>query len=384
MREKYMLWIIFFFILLLIIDFQLGRFLVSHRNKSQNWRTTTKEVELFADGNSLFEAMLSDIEKATESIDMQFFIIRNDRISNQFYTLLARKHAEGVRVRLLADWVGSFNFRKKWLDQKFFMRKMNPPRFPFFYHLQQRNHRKVLVIDQKISYIGGFNLGNEYVGKDVKLGRWRDYHLRMAGGISEVLQNSFAIDWGETNTSQNAQTGDVQVLATEGDVLEKALLAYIKKANRSIEIGSPYFVPTRQLAKALIAALVRGVEVTILIPEKADHIVAKAAALPYLRKLKEHGATIHLYVDGFFHAKVIFFDRKTCDVGTANFDRRSLQLNQELNLIISHEHPIYQKMRKAYDADISNSKLMTDTWLTHQPLYLRILSWVSIPFRIFL
>ncbi|WP_208590709.1 phospholipase D-like domain-containing protein [Gracilibacillus suaedae] len=379
-----MLWIIILFILLLIIDFQFGRFLVSHRNKSQSWQTTTKEVELFVDGNSLFEAMLSDIEKATESIDMQFFIIRNDRISNKFYTLLARKHAEGVRVRLLADWVGSFNFRKKWLNQKFDMRKMNPPRFPFFYHLQQRNHRKVLVIDQRISYLGGFNLGNEYVGKDVLLGSWRDYHLRMIGEISEVLQNSFASDWGEANTSQISQTGDVQALVTEGDVLEKELLNYIKKANQSIEIGSPYFVPTRQLAEALMAALARGVDVTILIPEKADHIVAKAAALPYLRKLKERGATIHLYVDGFFHAKMLFFDRKTCDVGTANFDRRSLQLNQELNLIVSHQHPIYQAMRKAYDSDISNSKIMTDTWLNHQPLYLIILSWVSIPFRIFL
>ncbi len=385
MREtKYMLWIIILFILLLIIDFQLGRFLVSKGNKSQSWRTTAEEVELFADGNSLFEAMLSDIEKATESIDIQFFIIRNDRISNQFYTLLARKHEEGVRVRLLADWMGSFKFREKWLDQKFFMRKMNPPRIPFFYHLQQRNHRKVLVIDQKISYFGGFNLGNEYVGKDVLLGKWRDYHFRMVGEIGEVLQESFAIDWGETNKGQISQTGDVKVLATEGDVLEKKLLHYMENTKESIEIGSPYFIPTRKLKQALIDALARGVDVTIMVPDKPDHIIAKAAALPYLRKMKEHGATIYLYVDGFFHAKVLFFDRKTCDAGTANFDRRSLQLNQELNLIVSHEHPIYQEIRKAFEADIKTSKKITDTWLNHHPLYIRTLSWISFPFRIFL
>ncbi|SFM17376.1 cardiolipin synthase [Gracilibacillus orientalis] len=379
-----MLWIIILFILLLIIDFQLGRFLVSKRNKSQSWRTTTEEVEMFADGNPLFEAMLSDIEKAKESIDIQFFIIRNDRISNQFYTLLARKHAEGVQVRLLADWVGSFKFRKKWLNQKFFMDKMNPPRFPFFYHFQQRSHRKVLVIDQKISYFGGFNLGNEYVGKDVKLGRWRDYHYRMVGKIGEVMQESFTNDWGIANNRPIPQIGDIRVLATEGDVLEKEMLDYIKKAKESIEIGSPYFIPTQKLAQALLDALAKDVDVTIMIPDKSDHVVAKAAALPYLRKLKEHGATIYLYVDGFFHAKVLFFDRKICDTGTANFDRRSLQLNQELNLFVGHEHPIYKKTRKTFDTDISTCKKMTDTWLNHQPLYIRILSWISIPFRIFL
>ncbi|MGP4038931.1 phospholipase D-like domain-containing protein [Gracilibacillus sp. D59] len=379
-----MLWIIILLILLLMIDFQVGRFLVSKRNNSQSWQTTTEEVELFAEGNSLFEAMIADIEKATESIDIQFFIIRNDRISNQFYTLLARKHAEGVRVRLLTDWVGSFKFRKKWLNQKFFVRKTNPPRFPFFYHLQQRNHRKVLVIDQRISYFGGFNLGDEYVGKDVKLGKWRDYHLRMIGKIGEVMQESFTNDWGFTNKGQIPQTGDIEVLSTEGEVLEKELLDYIENAKETIEIGSPYFIPTRKLAQALMDALARGVDVTILVPEKADHIIAKAAALPYFRKMKEHGATIYLYVDGFFHGKVLFFDRKICDAGTANFDRRSLQLNQELNLIVGHEHPIYHVMRKTFDFDISTSKRMTDTWLNHQPLYLKILSWISIPFRIFL
>ncbi|MGN8646428.1 phospholipase D-like domain-containing protein [Gracilibacillus sp. HCP3S3_G5_1] len=377
-----MLWIIILFILLLIIDFQLGRTLVAKRNESQRWQTTTEEIEVYADGDPLFKAMLADIEKAKESIDIQFFIIRNDRISNEFYTLLARKHAEGVQVRLLADWVGSFNFRKKWLEQKIFIDKLNAPRFPYFYHLQQRNHRKVLVVDQKISYLGGFNLGDEYVGKDVSLGKWRDYHLRMVGEIGKVMQESFANDWGETKSpARLSPTGNVKVLATEGDVLEKEMLRYIENAKQSIEIGSPYFVPTRKLEEALVTALKRGVNVTILIPAKTDHMLAKAAAIPYLKKMKEHGATIYLYKDGFFHGKVIFFDKKICDAGTANFDRRSLQLNQELNIIVYDDHPIYQKMRNVFEHDLRSSNEMTDTWIDHQPLTIKILTWVSIPLR---
>ncbi|GAE92539.1 cardiolipin synthetase [Gracilibacillus boraciitolerans JCM 21714] len=192
-------------IILLILDFQLGKLLIAKQNKSKTWLTNADQVTSFTAGDALFESMLTDMEKARNSIDLQFFIIRNDRIGNQFYSLLDKKQQEGVKVRVMTDWVGSFRFRGKWLKDKVLFRKSNPPIFPFFYHLQQRNHRKVLMIDEAISYVGGFNLGNEYVGKDNKLGMWRDYHLRFTGAITHVLKESFDIDWGRGNTANHRE-----------------------------------------------------------------------------------------------------------------------------------------------------------------------------------
>lgn len=249
--------------------------------------------------------MLTDMEKARNSIDLQFFIIRNDRIGNQFYSLLDKKQQEGVKVRVMTDWVGSFRFRGKWLKDKVLFRKSNPPIFPFFYHLQQRNHRKVLMIDEAISYVGGFNLGNEYVGKDNKLGMWRDYHLRFTGAITHVLKESFDIDWGEEiqriTVNDLKDAPDIRVLATEGNALEQEIITFISQSSKSIEIGSPpYFVPTKKIDLALMDALQRGVKVTIVFPDKADHLLTKATALSYLKKMKKSGAAIYLYKDGFF------------------------------------------------------------------------------------
>ncbi|MDX8045035.1 phospholipase D-like domain-containing protein [Gracilibacillus sp. S3-1-1] len=367
------------FILLIILDYQIGRYLYTRYNNSQHYAASIDKVEVYAQGEELFRAMKDDIKKAKQSIDMQFFTIRNDKMSNEIYQLLIEKQLEGIRVRLLTDWAGSIKFRSKWLQQKLQMKKTNIPRLPFFYHMQQRNHRKVLVIDQCISYMGGFNLGDEYIGKDPQLGKWRDYHLRMTGTISNVLQDCFDNDWGEV--SKVTTSGDVKVLSTEGHMLEEELLPYIKEAKQSIEIGSPYFVPTKRLDEALEDALNRGVKVTILYPAKTDHLIAKAAALPYLKKMKEAGATIYLYHNGFFHGKVFFFDQKICDVGTANFDRRSMQLNQELNLLVTNDHPMYQKLRKTFDIDLRDSHEMSLKWVKHQPMHMKLLSVVSIFFR---
>ncbi|SHM63063.1 phospholipase D-like domain-containing protein [Gracilibacillus kekensis] len=372
-------------ILLCVIDFQIGKWLMGKRNKSTSWVTSTDQVDVFTSGDRLFDQMLIDMENAKYSIDIQFFIIRNDRISNQFYSLLVRKQNEGVKVKVMTDWVGSLKFRSKWLKDKVSFRKMNRPVFPFFYHLQQRNHRKVLVVDKTISYIGGFNLGDEYVGKDKKLGKWQDYHLRLTGDITAVLQRSFNLDWDpQTQTLDRTDLQEkegVKVLATEGDVLENEILGLISQSKESIDIGSPYFIPTKQIEKALIKALKRGVTLTVVVPDKADHLLTKAAALAYFNKMKKHGANIYLYKDGFFHGKVMFFDKAICDIGTANFDRRSLCLNQELNIVVTKEHDIFQEMMRIYEKDLSISKKMTDGWLKHQPVYLKLLMWLTIPFR---
>ncbi|WP_066188141.1 MULTISPECIES: phospholipase D-like domain-containing protein [Gracilibacillus] len=376
-----MLWILLL-LLLIWLDFQLGKRLAAGQNHSKSWQTSIKDVEVFTTGNNLFKAICADIEQAKHTIDIQFFIIRNDRLSNQVYSLLARKQAEGVKVRFLTDWGGSIRFRKKWLQDKFAFQKRNGPAFPLFYHLQRRNHRKVLVVDGQIGYAGGFNLGDEYLGKDLALGKWRDYHIRVTGDIVDVLQESFLNDWKkDSEHAMVSDHGDIEVLASESTTLEQLLLHYIENSEHSIDIGSPYFIPSRMIEKALTTALQRGVQLTILIPDKADHPLTKAAALPYLRRMAQQGAIIRLYKDGFFHGKVIFIDEQFCLTGTANFDRRSWQLNQELNIIAPSTSSLYDKLYHAFWQDVLISKSLTKGWLKHQPLYLRLLAWLTVPIR---
>ncbi|WP_163539940.1 phospholipase D-like domain-containing protein [Gracilibacillus sp. YIM 98692] len=381
-------------ILLLYIDYQVGRWLVHRADKSKIYTSMSEDIKAFRSGDALFNQISKDIEQAQTSIDIQFFIIRNDKISRQIYQQLQRKQEEGVKVRLLTDWVGSFGFRKKWAGSIPVV-KANKPKTPFFFYLLQRNHRKTLVIDQDICYFGGFNLGDEYLGKDDKLGKWRDYHVRMTGSATEVFQSLFTMDWMEAKgikrmppVPEASKKGDhlnsVQILATEGDILQRETIRLIESAKHSIKIASPYFIPTKKVWNTLICAMDRGVEVTIMIPEKADHLITKAAALPYLKKIHLYGAKVFLYTDGFFHGKVIFIDDLVCDIGTANFDQRSFCLNKECNVIVDKSHPLFEEMIELFDRDIKNSKKLTYTWLKLQPLYMKTLSIISIPLRPFL
>ncbi len=381
------------FIFLLYIDYILGKMLSARNNHSMKWNTSSDDVTFFDSGQDLFEKMLKDIENAKTSIDVQFFIIRNDQISNRFYSLLAQKHAEGVEVRMLADWVGSFRYRKKWIKNRFPFFKMNHPRPPFFYHLQQRNHRKLLIIDQKIGYLGGFNLGEEYLGNDLKLGKWKDYHIRLTGEIARVFSQIFTTDWNKASLSYDRSFGEKEakaedvnicVMTSEANSLEKSILSMLSSAKRSIEIGSPYFIPTKPVLQALVDARKRGVKITILLPEKGDHPITKAGAMPYLKKMQEIGVDTYLYMDGFFHGKVLFIDEEICDFGTGNFDQRSLLLNEEINVIVKKDHPLYQDARACFTHDLNTSKKLTLTWIKHQPLWMKLLTVISVPLRRFL
>ncbi|SER88440.1 cardiolipin synthase [Gracilibacillus ureilyticus] len=374
-------------IIVIILDYQLGKQIAKKKNQSKKWTTSSDNVDVFADGQQLFDQMFEDIQQARQSIDIQFYIIRNDKISNQLYSLLIKKQAEGVKVRLLTDWAGSILFKKKWMKQQFELKKTNVPKFPFFYHLQQRNHRKVMIIDEKIAYAGGFNLGDEYVGKDIKLGKWRDYHVRITGAVVGILHHTFLNDWNGSRTVLKTEMIDgdrVDVYTTEAGVLEGNIIEMFNSASHSIEIGSPYFIPTRKVLSALLEARKRGVSITFLLPEKGDHLLTKAGAMPFLEIIHHHGVDIYLYMDGFFHGKVFFIDQKICDVGTSNFDQRSFLLNQEINLVIDNSHPLYSKMRSLYEKDLAESKEFTLQWKRQQPLWMKMITFFTTFIRPFL
>lgn len=353
---------------LLMIDFKLGK-----RNHLKNLRfldfsKTSGDYELYTAGDPLFTALFKDIRQAKQEINMTFFIVKKDTISQDVLQLLKQKAEEGVQVRLMLDRIGSFritpkiikDLRNSGIEFSF----CSKPKFPyFFYRLQRRNHRKITVIDGDIAYVGGFNVGREYLGKDAELGNWRDYHLRLTGPVVHDLLTTFYDDWYIETKQTTAPklptntTGDkeIEIAASDGGQLEDVFLTLINEAKEEIFIGSPYFIPSERLFQALLQALKRGVDIKVIAPMKADHLLVKEAGIPYMDRLTKAGGEVYLFDMGFYHAKVIIVDKQLCDIGTANFDRRSLFLNKEVNTLIFNSRFVVD-LRLAFLKDVQDSQ----------------------------
>jgi len=371
-------WIIVMLIALTILDVKLGQKLYCSARKRREYPKRLSNLEFFTHGKPLFNDYFESIRQAKHHIHILFYIVKTDHISQQFFNLLKRKAEEGVEVRLVADWVGSFGLPRKVIRslqesgvQFAFSQK---PTFPcLLYKLNRRNHRKITVIDGKIGYIGGFNIGKEYIGKDPKLGEWRDYHLKISGEGVQDLQTQFFHDWHATTKEKLPPTAHYfprlrygiithQFVATNGRSLENDYIQLVRQAKNEIIIGTPYFIPAKHVMKALLEALQRGVKVTVLVPQKADHPFVKEAAFPYFYRLLKAGANIYRFYQGFYHAKVIIIDDDICDIGTANFDKRSFFLNSEINCYI-YSTRFTKMVKAAINRDLADAeKLTLDFW----------------------
>lgn len=355
------------------VDFMLGR--RQHLSKAKKCAFPDREsdMQIFAEGPQLFDDFFSEIKKARQHIHILFYIVKDDKISHEFISLLKEKAREGIEVRLLVDWVGS-NLKRKTIKsleasgaEFAFTHK---PKLPFlFYSSQVRNHRKITVIDGHVGYLGGFNIGDEYNDKNPKLSPWRDYHLKLTGEGVVDLQEEFLHDWHrakKVDLLQNKayfpqlQKGMIrqQFVPTEGDSLEDLIATLIREAKQSIIIGTPYFIPSKKVFDHLQEAIRRGVSITVLVPFKSDHILVKEASYRYLRTLLKDGADVYQYLKGFYHAKVMMIDDNICDVGTANFDKRSMFLNFELNCLI-YDPSFIKKVKHVLTEDLLNSHKAT-------------------------
>lgn len=367
-------WIIFLIIaglaLWVYADFMLGR--KEHLANANTNILPVREsnLDIFAKGPELFDDLFSEIKKAKQHIHILFYIVQDDKISQEFLSILKEKAQAGVEVRLLVDWVGSGLKRKtiqSLKDAGVEFAYSQTPKFPFlFYSSQVRNHRKITVIDGRIAYLGGFNIGKEYFDQDPKLSPWRDYHLKMTGEGVMDLQKEFLEDWraaAKVNLLQDKayypplEKGTIshKLIPTEGILLEEMFSDLISQAEKSIFIGTPYFIPSKRVFNLLRDAIIRGVSVTVLVPFTADHVLVKEASLPYLRTLLKDGAEVYQYLKGFYHAKIVLIDDKVCDVGTANFDKRSMFLNYELNCLI-YDPDFIKKIKHILTEDILNSQ----------------------------
>jgi cardiolipin synthase len=238
-----------------------------------------------------------------------------------------------------------------------------------------RNHRKMVIIDGEIGYIGGFNVGNEYLGLDERMGNWRDNHLRIEGSAVDSLQLRFLLDWRTTNTEQvenfessfvfqedkDGQT--VQIVASgpdqEWEQIKYGYLKMINSAKESIYIQTPYFVPDDSMLEALKIAALSGIDVKIMIPDKPDHMFVYWATYSYLGEVINAGGKGYLYNNGFLHSKTIIVDGKIASVGSANIDVRSFKLNFEANAFV-YDHDFAGELRKEFDKDLEVSLLVDE------------------------
>lgn len=341
--------------------------------------TLGNKVELLVDGKATFDDIAIGMEEAKSYILFQFFIIKDDSLGRRMKDILLRKRAEDVAVYLIYDEVGSNQLTKEYIQE---LRDAGCEIYPFNtrkgkgnrFQLNFRNHRKIVVVDGKTTWIGGHNVGDEYLGLDLKFGHWRDTHVRITGPAALAAQLSFVEDfYWATNKALSqlnwkpfaAADAKKQVLIVPSgpaDELETASLMFlhaINSAQKRIWIASPYFVPDDAIISALQLAGLRGVDVRILIPDMPDHLAVYLAAFSYFDEAGKTGVRFFRYTDGFLHEKAMLIDDRFSTVGTANFDNRSFRLNFEITCLIADED-FAKQMEQMFLADFGKSREMQE------------------------
>lgn len=339
--------------------------------------TTNNKVDIFVDGNEKFERLIKDIENAKDHIHLEYFIIKDSDIGQKIKNLLIKKSKENVKIKILYDDVGCWRF---WFRREFFNEMKShgieivpflPTKFPIIGgKLNYRNHRKIVVIDGRVGYTGGINIGDEYMGKNKKFGYWRDTHIRIEGTSVYMLQMTFLIDWYYNtkevllNTSyfprlNNFGNSMIQVVASGPDsdweAIHYAYFLAICQAKKSIYIETPYFIPDESILRALKSAALSGVDIRIIFPKIADHKIVNIASYSYFDDILKSGGRVYLYEKGFIHSKVIIIDNSIASTGSANMDLRSFMLNFEINAFI-YDRKVIDLMKEDFFEDMKNSK----------------------------
>lgn len=356
--------------------------------------TRHNQVAVFTKGPGFFGQLLADIAAAKESIHVEFYTIYNDQIGNQLRTLLEQKAAAGVQVRVLYDSWGSMGVKPSFYRS---LRAAGGQAAPFLmtptnlfdFRLNYRDHRKIVVLDGRIGYVGGFNVGDQYLGRSKKFGPWRDTHLRIRGGAVYSLQQRFIRDWNASVAPADridhyrpyfppvaVPDGNVamQIVTSGPDTPLSAIkLGYLRLINAAQDhlwIQTPYLIPDDSVMDALRIAAHAGVDVRIMIPSFPDHAFVYRASQYYARMLANDGITIYTYQTGFLHAKTIMVDRQMAAVGSANLDFRSFKLNFEVNAFV-YDRKLVDQLEATFINDVRDCQVMTPAMFAAQPRWLR-------------
>lgn len=355
--------------------------------------TGDNEVHIFTDGNDKFDSLIEDIRKAEKFIFLQYYIIKNDVLFNRIREELVKKAAQGVEVRVLFDSMGCRGVGSKYWRELEKEGIHTAEFFPALFgrlqlRINYRNHRKIAVIDGKIGYVGGFNIGKEYIGLDPKFGHWRDTHLRIKGLAVLPLQVRYILDWNYAakenllttmkyyeGIEEGKGNTDIQIISSGPDSnlpnIRNNYLRLIHKAKKKIFIQTPYFIPDESIQSALLIAIKSGVEVNVMIPCKPDHPFVYWATWSYVGELVMAGANCYKYDNGFLHTKGISVDGEACCFGTANMDIRSFSLNFEVNAMI-YDVKVAQEMERIFAEDVALSTRITKDMYAGRSLLIRV------------
>lgn len=354
----------------------------------------SNSVKIYKDGNEKFAALKKELLKAKNHIHMEYYIVKSDEIGNEIKDILVKKSLEGVKIRLILDRVGCIRLSKNYIKElkvagidvvqySYFLapilRKINT-------QINYRNHRKIVVIDGKVGFTGGINIGDEYVGRS-KFGYWRDTHIMVKGdfvyGLQAVFLDDFATikeaneeffyygdDFDEFFPETEGGEGKLMQLVKSGPdsefpAIEQAIIKMINIAKDHIYITTPYFIPSESIINSLKIAALSGVDVHILFPARYDHILVYFASRTYLEDLIKTGVSVHFYnPKGFIHAKTTSVDGKICTIGTANMDIRSYVLNYEINAVI-YDEEITEQLENLFFQDLKVSKRVTESYFNN-------------------
>jgi cardiolipin synthase len=334
------------------------------------------ETTTLTNGEETFSHIIEELKKAKHHIHLEYYIIRNDHIGSQIKDILIQKVKQGVKVRFLYDAVGSWKLSKKYISA---LRNagietvpFGPVRVPFLNSkFNFRNHRKIIVIDGNVGFVGGLNIGDEYLGRNEHIGFWRDTHLMLKGEAVRTLQLIFLQDWYYmTNYSfltaeylspqpSNKNHGGVQLIAggpdNEWSVIKNIFFSMITSAKKSVWIASPYFIPDEDIFSAIKVAALSGIDVRLLVPNRPDKRIVFHASRSYFPELLEAGVKVYEYQRGFMHSKIVIVDDELASIGTSNMDMRSFHLNFEVNAFL-YRTKSTRKLVTDYLHDIEHSK----------------------------
>lgn len=352
-------------------------------------------VVLLKSGGEKFEDVLAAIKQAQKSVHLEYFNFRNDSIANLLFDVLAEKAKQGVDVRCIYDAFGNTSNNRP-LKNKHInsirsrgikIYEFDSLNFPWINHVFHRDHRKIVVIDNKVAYTGGMNVADYYINGTEQVGEWHDMHCRLEGTEVQSLQKIFFKMWyrvtGEVLTEQQV-CADTEFVGLKQDitpskglqmigvvnreprvsnkVMRKMYLAAINNAQDSIKIITPYFTPSRKIRNALKNAVKRGVSVELMLGEKSDIPLTPDCGFNHAYKLMKKGCVVWLFQPGFHHTKVLMADGKYCTLGSANLDARSMRWDYEENLLII-DREITADMTSVFNHDRKYSnKLTKEYW----------------------
>lgn len=346
----------------------------------ENVLTSNNKVSLLLNGERKFPEVIKALKAAKNHIHIEYYIYQNDTIGKQIGAVLKEKAAQGVKVRFIYDDFGSKDIRKSFVDS---LIESGVEAYPFYKikwlllanRINYRNHRKIIVVDGQVGFIGGINVSDRYINPNKFNYYWRDTHIKIEGLAVLNLQRVFLADWNfcadqnvivkeelfpvdkQEITSDHTQL--VQVISSGPDSdhpdIMYALIQAILLSKKEILITTPYFVPRASFLDALKIASLSGVNIKLLVPSVSDSKLVNGVSNSFYKEMLEIGVEVYRYKKGFVHAKTMIFDELISSVGTANLDERSFELNFEVNALVYDKELAFQ-LKEAFLEDLKHSE----------------------------